>query len=191
MRRTEVGLVTAALLLVVLPVQSLQTGSGRGSATSQEKASAKLSREIHHELAILPFYSVFDSIHFTLEGNRVTLSGQVLRHSLREHAEEAVKSIEGVRAVENKIEILPTSPSDDELRSAIYRAIYEDSTLAHYAVQNVPPVHIIVNNGNVALEGSVDSIADKNLASTRARNVSGVHNIKNDLVVHTKDSAQE
>jgi hyperosmotically inducible protein len=191
MRRTEVGLATGALLLIVLPVLGAQSSSGRGSAASDEKAATKLSREIHHEIAILPFYSVFDSIHFTLNGKKVILTGQVLRHSLREDAEEALKSIEGVGAVENKIEILPASPSDDELRRAIYRAVYEDSTLAPYAVQNVPPVHIIVNNGNVALEGWVESLADKNLAGRRAGNVAGVHNIKNDLVVHAKGSAQE
>jgi len=191
MKRTGVGLLITVLSLVVLPVPASQNSGGRRNAASEEQASAKLSREIRHEILILPFYSVFDSVNFTLQGNKVILTGLVLRHSLRKHAEEAVKSIEGIDVVENRIEILPTSPSDDELRSGIYRAIYEDTTLAHYAVQSVPPVHIIVKNGNVSLEGSVESLADKNLAGTRAGNVPGVHNLKNNLVVQANGSAQQ
>jgi osmotically-inducible protein OsmY len=150
-----------------------------------------LSREIHHQIHFLPFYSVFDSVRFTMDGHNVTLTGQVLRRNLKEQAEAAVKSVEGVGVVVNKIEVLPASPSDDDLRRAIYRAIYEDSTLARYATQDVPPVHIIVNNGVVSLEGSIDSLSDKNLAGARAGSVANVGSVKNNLVVHAKESAAE
>ncbi|MGB7731935.1 MAG: BON domain-containing protein [Candidatus Acidiferrum sp.] len=150
-----------------------------------------LSREIHHQILVLPFYSVFDSIRFTMDGHNVTLAGQVLRRNMKEQAEAAVKSVEGVGVVVNKIEILPASPSDDDLRRAIYRAIYEDSTLARYATQDVPPVHIIVDNGVVSLEGSIDSLSDKNLAGARAGGVANGGSVKNNLVVHAKESAAE
>jgi hyperosmotically inducible periplasmic protein len=148
-----------------------------------------LAREIHHQLLVLPFYSVFDSINFSLEGGRVTLTGQVVRRRLKEHAEAAVKSIEGVTMVVDQIDVLPPSAPDDDLRNAVYRSIYENPTLAHYAVQNIPPIHIIVENGNVALEGFVDSAFDKKLAAARANAVSNVHSVKNDLMVHPKESA--
>lgn len=168
-----------------------------GQTTPAKKASAPnepatiLSREIHHQLAVLPYYSVFDYITFSMKGNNVTLSGQVLRRSLREHAEAAMRNIEGVGTVTNQIEVLPASLSDDDLRNSIYRALYEDSTLAHYATDNVPPVHIVVKNGAVALEGSVDSVADKKLAGLRAGGVSNLQGLRNNLIVRTKEGTAE
>ena len=172
------------------PAFAAQNTASNKATKSADPAPA-LSREIHHQILVLPFYSVFDSIRFTMDGRNVILSGQVLRRNLKEQAEAAVKSLEGVGVVSNKIEILPASASDDELRRAIYRAIYEDSTLARYATQNIPPVHIIVNNGAVSLEGSIDSDSDKNLAEARAESVAKVGRVKNNLVVHVKESAAE
>ncbi len=168
-----------------------QTVPVRNSAKPPENGTSNLSREIHHQILVLPFYSVFDSINFTLEGRKVTLTGQVLRRSLKENAEGAMRSIEGVDTVINQIEVLPASPADDDLRRAVYRALYEDSTLERYAVQNVPPVHIIVKNGSVALTGSVESLSDKNLAGARASAVPKITGVRNDLVVHAKGSASE
>ncbi len=185
-------LLTLIALFTILPIPlPAQTAPAGKPSKSEDKPTPALSREIHHQLLVLPFYSVFDSISFTLQGNKVILTGQVLRHSLKEHAEAAVKSIEGVDIVVNQIEVLPSSPSDDDLRRAVYRALYEDSTLQRYAIQNVPPVHIIVKSGNVVLEGSVESLSDKNLAATRTASVANVLSVKNNLVVHSKDSAAE
>jgi len=110
---------------------------------------------------------------------------------MREHAEGAVRNIEGIGTVTNQIEVLPASLSDDDLRNSIYRAVYEDSTLAHYATENVPPVHIIVKNGAVVLEGSVASPADKNLAGSRAAGVSNVQGVRNNLIVHAQESGAQ
>jgi hyperosmotically inducible protein len=93
--------------------------------------------------------------------------------------------------VVNHIELLPASPGDDELRRGIYRAIYENSTLARYAVQTVPPIHIIVKNGNVTLEGSVESLGDSNLAAARASSVANVQSFKNNLVVLPRPTARQ
>ena len=179
------------LLAGATPLVLAQVPSANTPAKSEEKYPSNLSREIHHQLLVLPYYSVFDSISFTLNGTKVTLTGQVVRPTLRSQAEAAVKSIEGVVIVVNQIEILPASPADDELRRATYRAIFEDATLARYAVQTVPPIHIIVKNGNVALEGAVESASDRNLAGSRAGGVANVHNVKNNLVVRPKGSAGE
>jgi hyperosmotically inducible periplasmic protein len=193
MRRIGRWFAAAALL------GSLVTRLGAGQTVpvkspakpATDNATTSLSREIHHQILVLPFYSVFDSINFTLEGHKVTLTGEVLRRTLKENAEGAVKSIEGVNVVVNQIEVLPTSPTDDDTRRALYRALYEDPTLQRYAVQTVPPVHIIVKNGSVALEGTVDSAADKNLAGARAGSVPNISGVKNDLVVHAKETASQ
>src|SRR6266436_5384323 len=157
--------------------------SAKGDAKTEEN---QLSREIRHQLIVLPYYSVFDYIAFTLDADKVTLSGYVLRPTLKAHAEAAVKSLEGVSSVKNLIEVLPKSSTDDDSRRAVYRAIFEDSTLQRYAVSDVPVIHILLRNGEVTLEGVVSSEAEKNLASTRASSVSGISSVKNNLTIRPK-----
>ncbi len=82
----------------------------------------------------------------------------------------------------NNIEVLPVSPMDDQLRRALYRAIYGDAALSRYSIQAVPSIHIIVKNGNVTLEGVVDNETDKNVAGLRANQVPNVFSVKNNLV---------
>jgi hyperosmotically inducible protein len=156
-----------------------------------EKYAEGLAREVRHQLTVLPYVSVFDHIAFTLNGNDVTLMGQVVRRTLKTAAEAAVKSIEGVGTVVNQIEELPASPGDNELRRAVYRAIYEDPVLSRYAVDELPSIHIIVKNGGVALEGQVESEADKNRALVRAGFVANVSGVKNNLVVRPKENVKK
>ena len=83
----------------------------------------------------------------------------------------------------NQIEVLPVSPNDDRLRRRLYRAIYGYPSLQKYDMPVIKPIRIIVKNGNVTLEGVVDSEMDKNLANIRAREVSGSFSVTNNLVV--------
>lgn len=147
------------------------------------KGRERFLKEIRHELVMLPYYGVFDNLAYKVDGYKVTLIGQVSRPTLKTDAERAVKSIEGVEKVDNQIEVLPTSPGDDRIRMAVYRAVYGQSALNRYALQAVPPIHIIVKNGNVTLEGTVASEADKNIANVQASGVSGVFSVKNNLTV--------
>jgi hyperosmotically inducible protein len=156
-----------------------------------EKYAEGLAREVRHQLNVLPYVSVFDHIAFTLNGNDITLTGQVVRHTLKTEAEAAVKSIAGVGTVANQIEELPASASDDELRRAVYRAIYEDPVLSRYAVDELPSIHIIVKNGSVALEGEVGSEADRNRALVRAGFVANVSSVRNNLFVRAKENAKK
>jgi hyperosmotically inducible protein len=121
-----------------------------------------------------------------VQGSKVLLVGQVVRPTLKSDAEAVVKNIEGVSSVENNIEVLPTSPMDDQLRRALFRAIYSDPALSRYAMSAVPSIHIIVKNGNVTLEGVADNETDKNIAGLRANGVPNVFSVKNNLVVPSK-----
>jgi hyperosmotically inducible protein len=150
---------------------------------NEAKYREKLLKEVRHHLVMLPWYSVFDNLAYKVEGDKVTLYGQVIRPTLKSDAEAAVKSIEGVASVVNDIEVLPLSPMDDQIRRAVFRAVYGDPGLSRYSVQAVPSIHIIVKNGNVTLEGVVDNEADKNLAGLRANGVPNVFSVKNNLVV--------
>jgi hyperosmotically inducible protein len=143
----------------------------------------RLLKEVRHELVMLPYYGVFDNLAFRVDGPSVTLLGQVTKPTLKSDAENVVKRIEGVERVDNQIQVLPLSSTDDRIRLAEYRAIYGQTGLDRYALQAVPPIHIIVANGNVTLEGVVDSQADKDLAGIRANTVNGVFQVKNNLQV--------
>ena len=149
-------------------------------------AYKKMVKEIRHELVMLPYYNVFDNLSYKVEGSKVTLLGQVAKPTLKSDAARAVKSIEGVETVDNQIEVLPLSPNDDRIRLAVYRAVYGQSSLQRYSLQSVPPIHIIVKNGNVTLEGVVANEGDKNLANIKANGVSGVFGVTNNLMVEGK-----
>ena len=152
---------------------------------SEERYRSKLAKEVRHQLVMLPWYSVFDNLAFRVDGDKVTLMGQVTRPTLKSDAEGVVKNIEGVASVKNEIEVLPLSPMDDQLRRAVYRAIYSEPGLSRYGFQAVASIHIIVKNGNVTLEGIVDNETDRNLANLRANQVPNVFSVKNNLVVAT------
>jgi len=128
-----------------------------------------LEWRIHQELAMVPFQGVFDTLRFELNAKTVTLTGQVVRETVKTNAERVINRLEGVENVVNQIEVLPSSRRDDAIRMNVYRAIYGKQPLEKYGTRAVPPIHIIVKNGYVTLEGFVDSDEDRNSAYVRAR----------------------
>ncbi len=147
------------------------------------RSEARITKEVRHELLMLPYLDVFDNLAYKVDGSTVTLHGQVTRPTLKSDAENAVKRIEGVERVDNQIEVLPPSPMDYRLRRRLYRAIYGYPALEKYALGVQKPIRIIVKNGNVTLEGVVDNEGDKNFAGQRANSVSGIFSVTNNLVV--------
>ena len=156
---------------------------GNAAEKSTIKGEDRIVHEVRHELLMLPYYNVFDNLAYRVDGTTVTLMGQVTRPTLKSDAENVVRKIEGVETVKNEIEVLPASPNDDEIRRAEYRAIYSQAGLQLYSVRSIPPIHIIVKNGNVTLEGVVANETDKNLANVAARGVPGVFSVTNNLRV--------
>ena len=180
--RVRFRIVLAAIPLTMLVIAPAMVARST-EAQRETKSNQNLVREVRHQLLLLPYYSVFDNLAFKVDGDRVTLEGQVTRPTLKSDAEAAVKSIEGVSGITNNIEVLPPSPLDDQLRRALYRAIYGDAVLSRYGWSSMPSIHIIVKNGRVSLEGVVDNESDKNLAGLRANGVANVFEVKNNLVV--------
>jgi hyperosmotically inducible periplasmic protein len=138
-------------------------------------------RKIRKELVTLPFYGVFDNLAFKYEEGVVTLYGQVSRPTLKKDAARVVERVAGVDQVVNKIEVLPLSNFDDRIRRAVYRAVYRQPGLDRLSFQAVPPIHIIVKNGNVTLEGVAPNKGDATRAFIAANGVSGVFSVKNNL----------
>jgi hyperosmotically inducible protein len=153
-----------------------------------QKSYDRIVKEVRHELVMLPYYGVFDNLSYKVDPDgTVTLLGQVARPTLKSDAENVVKRIEGVAKVVNNIEVLPTSMNDDRIRKATYRAIYGNSALHMYQLRAVPPIHIIVKNGNVTLEGVVARQMDKQVAGVQANSVSGVFSVTNNLAVEEQE----
>jgi hyperosmotically inducible protein len=178
------GVLALAAFLVVVPLEAQKAKEKGGAAvTSGAGAQDRIVREVRHELVMLPYYGVFDNLSYRVDGGNVTLMGQVTRPTLKSDAGNVVKRIEGVERVDNQIQVLPLSPMDDGLRVAEYRAIYGHPGLDRYAMQAVPPIHIIMENGKVTLEGVVATQADKDMAGIRANGVSGVFSVVNNLRV--------
>src|SRR5271165_2473521 len=169
----------SAAVLGLSVVALAQNGANRVS----ERTEDRISKEVRHELVMLPYYGVFDNLAYRVDGGTVTLFGQVTRPTLKEDAGRTVKRIEGVENVKNEIEVLPLSPNDDGIRRAVYRAIYSQPGLDLYSLRAVPTIHIIVKNGNVILTGAVGNQADKDRAGLAANGVSGVFSVKNELQV--------
>lgn len=142
-----------------------------------------LPERVRHELAMLPYFNVFDDLGFRVDGATVTLYGDVTNPVLKSDAARAVKHVEGVTQVVNNINVLPLSPMDWQIRRAEYRAIYGYGSLYRYGMGTMPSIRIIVNNGHVKLEGVVNNQGDKNIAGIRANGVFGVFSVQNNLQV--------
>jgi hyperosmotically inducible periplasmic protein len=164
----------------------------RQTGALSQKGIDRITREVRHELVMLPFYGVFDNLAYQVAPDgTVTLTGQVARPILKSDAENAVKRIEGVEKVVNNIEVLSVSPNDDRIRRAAYRAIYGNSVLSQYQLRAVPPIHIIVNRGHITLEGVVARQMDKQIAGMQANGVHGAFSVTNNLRVEEEESKED
>src|ERR1051325_6580507 len=172
--------------VVLILTLASATVLAQSNQTFSPKAQARIIKEVRHQILMLPDFGTFDNIAFKLDGYDVVLVGQVTRPSLKSDAERVVKKIEGVERVDNRIEVLPPSGFDDRIRRDVFNAIYRYAPLQHYGVGSNRPIRIIVNHGNVMLEGVVDRESDKNMAGLRANGVPGVFSVRNNLFVPGK-----
>jgi len=178
--KTSVLLLVIAFFTAALPAATAQMSRNQLSPGGL----ARVTKEVRHELLLLPYYGVFDFLAYKVDPDgTVTLMGYVVRPVLKSDAENVVKKVEGVERVDNQIKVLPLSDNDTRIRRLAFRAIYSDPQLSKYSWEAVQSIHIIVDNGNITLLGSVDNATDKNVAEIRAKGVPGAFNVTNDLVV--------
>lgn len=170
-----------AAMMLGAGLMAAQIGFADGH--KRDAGMSRIEREVRREIVMLPLYSLFDHLSFRVDGDMVTLMGKASRPTLKSDAENVVKKIEGVQRVNNQIEVLPVSPNDDRLRVALYRAVYGHNVMQMLAIRAVPPIHIIVENGNVTLEGVVANEIQKNIARVQANGVAGVFSVTDKLHV--------
>jgi hyperosmotically inducible periplasmic protein len=173
----KVGKLGSLLAIAALSAASFAYASGPAPVQKS------LEEKVRHEINMLPYYGVFDDISFRVDGDKVTLLGKVWQPVLKLNAESAIKNIEGVKQVDDQIEVLPLSNFDDQIRMQTLRAIYAYPALNRYVLNTHPTIHIIVKNGNVTLTGVVANKMDKEMAYMRASGIHGVFSVTNDLRV--------
>jgi osmotically-inducible protein OsmY len=179
--------------------------------TWSQEDTTRIVQQVQKKLGGLVNYSVFDWLTFGVHGKTLVLHGYASRPTLKDDAARAVKDIPGIAKVENEIQVLPLSNFDDRIRAQVYNRLYTQASLRKYnanqgslaramgpggrsfgmmaggITQNPPigyhAIHIIVNNGHVALYGVVNNTMDSNIAYIQANGTPGVFSVDNDLVV--------
>jgi hyperosmotically inducible protein len=180
--RASLRKLLSAMILAGAMSFTLGISPANAAPTTNPKA-VTLSDQVHHELAMLPWYGVFDNLEYQVNGTEVILSGQVISEhgTTKDDAGRFVKSIPGVTNVVNNIEVLPPSQFDNQIRRAEFRTVFSHGDLGRYTMGAIPQVHIIVKGGHVTLEGMVMNQMDKNMAGIVANTVPGVFSVENNL----------
>jgi len=155
-------------LMLVALIITAGTVMAANTNTNGPYTDTQIADKVAHEVRMYSRYTIWDNISVRVHEGDVELTGQVNQPFKKADLGRVAQSVPGVRSVTNRLEVLPTSFFDDRLRLQIARAIYRDPVLSRYAIQAVPPIHIIVDNGHVTLEGVVNNEMEKNVAGIRA-----------------------
>ncbi len=150
------------------------------TASAQERKDLQIFRDISDQVNRYTQFTIFDNVDASITQGRVVLNGAVTMPFKKDDIERRVRAVSGVTAVDNRIEVLPVSQFDDELRFRIARAIYSNSAFWNYAAMANPPIHIVVKGGHVTLAGVVQSNVERMLARSLATGF-GSFDVTNDL----------
>ena len=173
-------LMAVALMLLALAAPARAAG---------DDANLQVFRDVQKQVLQYPHFTIFDSVNAEIENGVVTLRGKVTMPYKRDDIEKRIAKVDSVAQVNNRIEVLPVSQFDDDLRFRIARAIYGNSNFWRYASMVNPPIHIVVERGHVTLEGVVNSNVDRMLARSLASQF-GVFSLKNELKTDAEAKAE-
>ena len=160
MTRTRTVVLASVLALVLSGPVHADTGVERKDFQVFQAVARQVQQYVN--------FTVFDSVNASVDEGVVTLTGKVTMPFKVQDLTRRVSRVEGVRKVDNRIEVLPVSRFDDELRLRIARAIYGNPSFWHYASMANPPIHIVVEQGRVKLEGTVNNTVERMLAQSLA-----------------------
>jgi hyperosmotically inducible protein len=161
--------IAAAFVLVALSTSALA-----------QTENLQIFRDVQKQVLQYPHFTIFDSVNAEIDNGVVTLTGKVTMPFKRDEIERRVSRLAGIQKVNNRIEVLPVSQFDDQLRYGIARAIYSNPAFYGFGSMVNPPIHIIVERGRVTLEGVVHSNVDRMLARSIASSFNAFE-LKNEL----------
>lgn len=150
------------------------------SALAEERKDLQIFRDISDQVNRYTQFTIFDSVEAEVTNGHVVLTGAVTMPYKKDDVERRARGVAGVQSLDNRIEVLPVSLMDDELRFRVARAIYGNSSFWNYAAMPNPPIHIIVNRGRVTLVGVVNSNVERQLARSLATGF-GEFEVRNEL----------
>ena len=185
MKRT---LWTAVAAVAVSALSTLPAHAQAGASPVRQfqisdtaSADAALANRIADKIRGYVNYTIFDDVSVHVDGGLVTLVGRVTQPYKAKDLARIVSRVSGVVEVSNELGVLPVSIQDDRLRRSIARQIYRDPVFSRYAIHVNPPIHIIVERGQVTLTGAVNSLVERQKAEFIARSTFGVFNVENRL----------
>lgn len=143
-------------------------------------ADAEISKQILKSIESNVFYGVYNWVSVNTNNGVVTLKGWVHLPWLKKQFQTDAEKVPGVISVKNEIQNT-FGPGELGIRAA--RLIYNDPMF--YGMQNFanPPIHIIVNNDTVILEGTVSSESQANWATNLVRYQTDAFSVENNLKV--------
>jgi osmotically-inducible protein OsmY len=155
--------------VVLAGVAMLASVAVVGATTPPPQAGDQaLASKIRKEIALYPRYTIWDNVTIHVHDGHVKLDGQVSQPFKKNDMGRLAQHVPGVASVTNSLEVLPLSRFDDQIRIQVARAIYRDPVLSRYGIQANPPIHVIVKNGHITLEGVVSTAMEKQVAGLRA-----------------------
>jgi hypothetical protein len=137
--------------------------------TYRTKDAEKTFEKVRHELAMMPYITVYDFISFTMVGDDVILTGWTVRDTNRSEAYNRVKSIEAVNNIVNNIEVLPLGSADNQIRAGARARLQQ--MLSRYFWGSGSDIKIVVKNGNIILLGTVATKQDSDIAGIQCNTV--------------------
>jgi osmotically-inducible protein OsmY len=164
-------------------VKGVESVVDQVTVDTEDIKPAQMLEAARHAVVMYPRYGIFDNIELSAQGNTLVVSGQVTQPYKKSDLGAILSHVPGVAGFENDLEVLPTSIFDDQIRFRVARAIYSDPLFVYYRNQAIPPIHIIVKNGNVRLVGVVASQLDRSKAEMDARLAATYFGLTNDLRV--------
>ena len=144
----------SVVALVLLAASTAFAASDQG-----DRKDFQVFKDIATSVERYTRFTIFDDVNASVKDGVVTLTGKVTMPYKKDDIAGRVSKIDGVRSVRDRIDVLPVSSFDDELRYRIARSIYGHANFWNYAIMPNPPIHIVVENGRVTLTGVVQSLS--------------------------------
>jgi osmotically-inducible protein OsmY len=162
-------------------VQGVRNLIAVSSTAPDAEIAVTLERQLHYDR--IGYDNMFNFVDVSVKDGVATLNGETRTDLGRDSALALANRTPGVKDVVDNIKVSPVSGFDDRIRLSALRAIYRDPVLGRYASDPAKPIRIVVDNGKLALYGTVENTMDKNIAGIRASQVFGVFSVQNHLEV--------
>jgi hyperosmotically inducible periplasmic protein len=121
-----------------------------------------------------------DSIKVDSKDGAVTLTGTVAQSSDRSLAENTVASLPGVISVDNQLTVSGTQPAE---HSDAWITMKVKTALLFHRNVSATGTTVYTDNGVVTLQGVASSVAEKELTTEYAQDVSNVKEVRNDMTI--------